>query len=57
MDIMTGRVITHSKVTKIPISYVVLGAVEKLAYDQGFKTLNMTNPRGNILLWRITSQE
>jgi len=43
MDITTGRVITHSKVTKIPISYVVIGAVEKLAYDQGFKTLKITN--------------
>jgi len=49
MNIATGGVITRSKVTEIPISHVVLQAVEKMAYDQGIKTLKITNRRGNIL--------
>jgi len=37
MDLASGRVITHGRVTKIPITNMIIEVVEKMGYEQGFK--------------------
>ena len=49
MDIASGRVITRPRVIEIPITQVVIDAVEKMAAKQGIKTLKMVNRNGKLL--------
>ena len=46
MALNTGLLLSTSKVTKLPITDVVVKAVENLAYSQGFKSLKFQNRRG-----------
>ena len=52
MDLTSGLVITHANVTEIPVTDLVIKAVEKMGYDQGFPTTGMkfTNRQGQIYL-------
>ena len=49
MDLNTRCVITSRKVTKIPVTDVVIKAVEVVAHNQGFKNLKFKNRHGVIL--------
>jgi hypothetical protein len=42
-DLNSNRVITRARVSQIPITYVVIKAIEKIAEDQGFKSLKFKN--------------
>ena len=46
MALDTGYVISAQKVTKLPVSDVVIKRVEELAKNQGFKVLKFANRRG-----------
>ena len=48
MDLTSGLVITQANVTEIPVTDLVIKAVEKMGYDQGFPTTGMkfTNRQG-----------
>ena len=48
MDLNTGCVITCCKVTEIPVTNVVIKAVEAMAHSQGFKNLKSKNRHGVI---------
>ena len=48
MDLNTGYVITCRKVTEIPVTDVVIKAVEAMAHNQGFKNLKFKNRHGVI---------
>lgn len=48
MDLTTGRVITRNRVTVIPLSNVIIQAVERMAEDQGMKDLRFKNRHGQI---------
>ena len=48
MDQNTGHVITYHKVTEIPVTDVVIKAVEAMAHNQGFKNLKFKNRHGVI---------
>ena len=48
MDLNSGRVITRRKVTEIPVTELVIKAVEQMAYNEGFKSLKFKNRRGVI---------
>jgi hypothetical protein len=48
-DLNSGRVITRARVTQIPIMDVVIKAIERIAEDQGFKSLKFKNCKGAIL--------
>ena len=52
MDLTSGLVITHTNITEIPVTDLVIKAVEKMGYDQGFPTTGMkfTNRQGQIYL-------
>ena len=52
MDLTSGLVITWANVTEIPLTDLVIKAVEKMGYDQGFPTTGMkfTNRQGQIYL-------
>ena len=41
LNLNTGRVITTLTVTEIPVTEVVIKAVETMAYKEGFKTLKV----------------
>ena len=43
MDLNTGCVIMCGKVTRIPVTDVVIKAVEAMAHKQGFKNLKFKN--------------
>jgi hypothetical protein len=47
-DLNSGRVITRARVTQIPITDVVVKAIECIAEDQGFKSLKFKNCKGTI---------
>jgi hypothetical protein len=47
-DLNSNRVITQARVTQIPITDVVIKAIERIAKDQGFKTLKFKNQKGSI---------
>jgi hypothetical protein len=47
-DLNSNRVITRSRVSQIPITDVVIKAIEKIAEDQGFKSLKFKNQKGAI---------
>jgi len=49
MDLASGRVITRPRVIEIPITQVVINAVEKMAIKQGIKTLKLVNRNGQVL--------
>jgi hypothetical protein len=42
-DLNSNRAITQARVTQIPITDVVIKAIEQTAEDQGFKTLKFKN--------------
>ena len=52
MDLTLGLVITCANVNEIPVTYLVIKAVEKMGYDQGFPTtvMKFTNRQGQIYL-------
>ena len=43
MDLRTGKLITIPKVVGIPIKYVLINSIEKMAEDQEFKSLKIYN--------------
>jgi hypothetical protein len=47
-DLNSGRVITRARVTQIPVTDVVIKAIERIAEDQGFKSLKFKNRKGAI---------
>jgi hypothetical protein len=47
-DLNSGRVITRARVTQIPVKDVVIKAIERIAEDQGFKSLKFKNRKGTI---------
>jgi hypothetical protein len=47
-DLNSNRVITRARVTQIPVTDVVIKAIEQIAEDQGFKTLKFKNRKGTI---------
>ena len=48
MDLNTGHVIPCRKVTEIPVTNVVIKAIEVMAHKQGFKNLKFKNRHGVI---------
>jgi hypothetical protein len=42
-DLNSGRVITRARVTQIPVTDVVIKAIERIVEDQGFKSLKFKN--------------
>jgi hypothetical protein len=44
----SGRVITLARVTQIPITDVVIKPIQRIAEDQGFKSLKFKNQKGTI---------
>ena len=48
MDLNSGQVITRARVTQIPVTDVVIRAIERTAEDEGFKTLKFKNRKGVI---------
>jgi hypothetical protein len=47
-DLNSGRVITRARVTQIPITDMVIKSIERIAEDQGFKSLKFKNCKGTI---------
>jgi hypothetical protein len=47
-DLNSGRVITWARVTQIPVTDMVIKAIEHIAEDQGFKSLKFKNGKGAI---------
>jgi hypothetical protein len=47
-DFNSNRVITRARVTQIPVTDMVIKAIERIAKDQGFKTLQFKNRKGAI---------
>jgi hypothetical protein len=47
-DLNSNRVITRARVTQIPVTDEVIRATERIAKDQGFKTLKFKNRKGAI---------
>jgi hypothetical protein len=47
-DLNSNRVITRVRVTQIPVTDVVIKAIEQIAEDQGFKSLKFKNRKGAI---------
>ena len=43
MDLNSGHVITRARVTQIPVTDIVIKAVETMAHQQGFKELKFKN--------------
>ena len=43
MDLNSGETITRARATEIPVTPVVIKAVEDMAYRQGFKSLKFKN--------------
>ena len=48
MDLNSGKLITRNIVHEIPVTDVVIKAVETMAYAQGFTTLKFKNRKGII---------
>jgi hypothetical protein len=48
MDLNSGQVITRNIVHEIPVTDVVIKAVETMAYDQGFKSMKFANRNGVV---------
>jgi hypothetical protein len=42
MDLKPGRVITRRRVTEVPVTELVIQAVENMAHEQGLTTLKIT---------------
>jgi hypothetical protein len=47
-DLNSGRVITRARVTQIPVTDMVIKAIERITEDQGFKSLKFKNRKGAI---------
>jgi hypothetical protein len=48
MDLNSGRVITRQRVWEIPVTPIIIQAVEAMAEEQGIKTLKLQNRRKTI---------
>jgi hypothetical protein len=48
MDLNSGQLISRNSVHEIPVTNVVIKAVENMAYQQGFKSLKFKNRNGVI---------
>jgi uncharacterized membrane-anchored protein len=48
MDLNSGLCITRNIVHEFPVTYVVIKAVESMAYRQGFKNVKFKNRHGVI---------
>ncbi|MGC9260522.1 MAG: hypothetical protein ACP5I8_10685, partial [Phycisphaerae bacterium] len=48
MDLNSGRLITRPRVVEIPITNLVIKAVEAMAEEQGIKSLKLQNRRKTI---------
>ena len=48
MDLNTGQILTCHKVTEIPVTHVVIKAVEVMTHKQGFKNIKFKNRHGVI---------
>jgi hypothetical protein len=48
IDLNSGQLISRNIVHEIPVTDVVIKAVEKMAYQQGFKSLKFKNQNGVI---------
>jgi len=48
MDLNSGRLITRQRVWEIPVTDVVIRAVEKMGEEQGIKSLKLQNRRRTI---------
>ena len=48
MSLETGFEISSSKVTKLPITDIVIKTVENMAERQGFKTIKFQNRKGEV---------
>jgi hypothetical protein len=48
-DLNSSRVITRARVSQLPVTDMVIKAIEKIAEDQGFKSLKFKNRKGAIL--------
>ena len=48
MDLNSGQLITRNIVDEIPVTDVVIKAIETMAYNQGFKSLKFYNRNGVI---------
>ena len=48
MDLNSGKLITRNIVHKIPVTNVVINAVETMVYAKGFKSLKFKNRHGVI---------
>jgi hypothetical protein len=53
----SGRVITRARVTQIPVTEVVIKAIERIAEDQGFKSLKKKIARAQSFTMLIGLQE
>jgi hypothetical protein len=47
-NLYSGRVITKARVTQIPVTDVIIKAIEQFTEDQGFKLLKFKNRKGAI---------
>jgi hypothetical protein len=47
-NLNSGRAITRARVTQIPVTDMVFKAIERIAEDQGFKSLKFKNHKGAI---------
>jgi hypothetical protein len=56
-DLNLNQVITQARVSQIPVTDVVIKAIEKIAEDQGFKSLKFKNWKGAIFPMLIGLQE
>jgi phosphopantothenoylcysteine synthetase/decarboxylase len=43
MDLNSGKLITHNIIHEIPVTDVVIKAIDTMAYKQGFKSLKFKN--------------
>ena len=49
MDLSSGKLITRARVKQLPVTDLVIKAVEAMAYTQGFKSLKFRNRHGHTI--------
>jgi hypothetical protein len=57
MDLNSGQLISRNIVHKIPVTHVVIKAVENMAYQQGFKSLSSRTETASSIMMLIRLQE
>jgi hypothetical protein len=50
MDLNSGQVVTQNIVQEIPVTDVVIKAIETMAYNQGFKSMKFKNGNGVVFI-------